>query len=267
MKIILLIGVLLFTAIPALSDESLIVSSNNQFGVDLLSTHMDYTEIGDGSFGTRSGILDSEKGAVHGLSAEGSYMSRASKTYFSLQFSYSLGDTDYTGAPLMGNQPYGSLLGVTPVILVNARGRVGKGFGVNGILLTPYAELGWHLWHRGVNDGETYSYYHCGIGLLGQETPVRNLVLSAHFLLGRTFYPYIAVKNYFDGPLGDTAYSNAGVAADYALERQLHARLALDFTRFGFGRSAFYPFGTAQVWEPDSTSRYLTLKVGLGYAF
>lgn len=264
----IMIGTLLFAAAPAYCDVPEIVAANNQVSAHITSTSMDYTEIGDGSLGSPTGILDTEKGQVPGLSASGSYMDRDSKAYFQMELGYSSGDTNYTGASLSGGGSYGSLLGVSPATLVDLKGRTGMGFEAgDSAMLTPYAELGWHVWHRGVNFGENYTYYHYGIGLIGQVMPAEKLVLSAHLLAGRTSNAYINVKGFFSGPLGDAAYSNAGLAADLALPRQLHARFAMEFIRFRFGRSDFYPYGPAVVWEPDSESRYTVLKFGLGYGF
>ena len=62
--------------------------------------------------------------------------------------------------------------------------------------------------------------------------------------------------------------SRVGVAADYAFDRQVHASVGVDFTSFKYGMSAVYPVGGGFVaWEPDSSTKYRTFKLGLGFAF
>lgn len=261
-------GVLSLAMAPAWSDQAAIAAANNQVAVHAISTLMDYTEIGNGAYGTSTGILDTEKGRLPGASLSITHMDGDTGLYLSTEAAYARGFTDYTGSPLGGGMPYGSLQGSSTASLIDLKGGVGIGLRAgDSVMFTPYAELAWHLWDRGVNRGETYTYYHAGAGLLGQYTPSESWVISAHLLLGRTFDPYIEVNGYFSGPLGDTAYSNAGVAADYALTRQVHALLSVETTRFRFGMSEYYRIGTGTVWEPDSESRYTLLKLGLGYTF
>lgn len=268
LKRTVLTGLLALMSANAFSGVSDIVAANNQVRANLYFTTVDYTEYGDGAYGTRTGILDTEKGPVPGGSVSASYMGSSNKAYASAELGYAGGHTHYTGAPLTGNSPYGSLLGASSATLLDMKARAGKGFEAGKqSLLTPFFEMGWHQWERGVNLGETYTYYHYGIGLLGQVAPAANWVLSAHLLAGRTFESYIVVNGYFAGPLGDAGYTNAGLSADYALTRHIHAAAGLEYTRFRFGRSGFYPFSLGVAWEPASESRYITARIGLGFAF
>ena len=50
----------------ALADTSDIKASNNQVGIRTISTNVDYTETGNGQFGSPTGTLDTEAGRVPG---------------------------------------------------------------------------------------------------------------------------------------------------------------------------------------------------------
>jgi len=58
-----------------------------------------------------------------------------------------------------------------------------------------------------------------------------------------------------------------GLSADYAITRELHANLGVDYTKFSYGASATYIAAPNYVWEPSSTTKYTTYKIGLAYAF
>lgn len=248
--------------------------SNNQVSFQFISTNVDYTEIGNGIFGTQTGTLDTETGAVPGFALNISTMNDLllGNDYFHAEYNHSSGSTTYTGA-LQGGV-FGSVVDTSSATLINFSARYGKGFVVHDqLMLIPYAELGYHQWDRGVNYGETYTHNHFGIGALGQYSPVSRLVLTANAMFGKTFGSYITVNsgpglNGFSGPLGNSTLYNVGVSADYAFVENFHANISVDYMSFKYGMSAVFPVGGGFVaWEPDSKTNYGTVKFGLGYAF
>jgi len=275
-KIALLVCCLIFSA-SAFADASDIVASNNQFGIQSISTNVDYTETGNGIFGTQTGTLDTETRYVRGFALSISTMQGPDNDYIQARYDHSSGYTNYTGAlctPSGGCGPYGSYVGTSSAMLANYSARFGKGYAVQDqFMLTPYAEIGHHEWDRGVNYGETYTHFYAGIGVLGQYSPVSKLVLSANAMLGSTFRSYITVNsgpglNGFSAPLGNSALYKFGVSADYAFTEHFHGNIAADYLSFRYGMSAAYPVGGGFVaWEPDSKTNYTTIKFGLGYAF
>jgi hypothetical protein len=275
-KITLSMGCLLFP-VAALADTFDIINSNNQFGIQAISTYVDYTETGNGIFGTQTGTLDTETGAVPGFALSSSSMDDLwlGNDYFAAEYDHSRGNTDYTGAlcnPTCG--AYGSYVGTSSAVLANFSFRYGSGVSIRDkFMLTPYAELGHHKWDRGVNYGETYTHNWFGLGALGQYSPVRKLVISANAMIGQTFGSYITVNSGpgltgFSGSLGNSVTYRIGIAADYAFMPHFHGNIGVDYSSFSYGMSGIYPIGGGFVaWEPDSKTYYTTVKAGLGYAF
>lgn len=251
----------------ALADTSDIKASNNQVGIRTISTNVDYTETGNGQFGSPTGTLDTEAGRVPGYALSISTMQNLwlGNDYIEAGYDYSSGITNYVGGsmslPLM---PYGSVVGTSGATLINYSVRYGTGFIVNDeFMLTPYAELGHHEWDRGVNWGELYTHNYYGIGALGQYSPVSRLVLSANAMTGSTFGSNIAINGFFSGALGNSSLYRVGAGADYAFAQNLHGNVGVDYTSFSYGISAVY----GGYFEPDSKTNYTTVRIGLGYAF
>ncbi len=271
-KIALPLGCLIFST-AAFAGTSDIMASNNQVSIQAVSTHVDYTETGNGLFGTQTGTLNTETGYIPGFALSSSSMSNLwlGTDYIKTEFDYSSGHTNYTGS--FQDDMFGSVVATSRVKLINFSVRYGKGFIANEqLMLTPYTELGYHGWGRGVNYGETYTHYYFGLGMLGQYSPAGKLVFSANALLGNTFRSHITCNsgpgfNGFSGDLGNSTIYKAGVSADYAFMNNFHGNIGVDHTRFSYGMSAVYPVGGGVVaWEPDSKTKYTTIKVGLGYA-
>jgi hypothetical protein len=249
-----------------------IFAANNLVLMQFTSTRVDYREYGNGFMGTQTGLIDREAGPVPGIALSASGMSRGSGFYWQASYAYSSGHTNYTGA-LMGGA-YGSYVGVSSAVLEDYGARLGKGFPFrDAFVLTPYVEVGRHEWERGINYGEVYSHYYYGPGLMGQYSAASRVVLSANVLYGRTTGSHINVisgplLNGFSAALGDSALWRVGVGADYAFDAQVHGKISVDVIRFRYGMSAPYPVGANMVaWEPDSQTRYVVVKIGVGVAF
>ncbi|NNM69069.1 MAG: hypothetical protein HKM00_03730 [Gallionella sp.] len=262
------IGCAMFGA-TAFASTADIKASNNQIGIQAISTNVNYTETGTAGLTAQTGILDTETGSVPGYALSLSAMKDwwLGNDYFEAEYDHSSGNTTYTGAYQGG--VFGSVVGTSSATLVNYSARYGKGFVINNqFMVTPYAELGKHNWDRGVNYGETYTHNYYGIGALGQYSPNGKLVLSANVLYGSTYGSSIAVNsgaglNGFSGGLGNSSLYKLGVSADYAFTKQLHGNVGVDYTSFRYGYSAVYN----GMLEPNSKTNYTMVKVGLGYAF
>lgn len=263
----------LFCVSTAFANTSDIKASNNQIGFQLMSTNVDYTEIGDGTL-TPTGTLDTEKGHVPGYSLSISTMQDwwLGNDYIEAEYDHASGTTNYTGALCTlagGCGAFGSYVGTSGASLTNYSARYGAGLIVNGLLmLTPYVEFAHHEWDRGVNSGELYTSNYSGIGVLGQYSPANRLVLSANALFGRTFGNNIDIPGSFSGALSNSNLYRAGAAADYAFTKYFHLNVGVDYMSFKYGISALYPLGGGYyTWEPDSKTNYTTVRVGLGYGF
>lgn len=236
-------------------------------------TDVDYREYGNGYLGTATGLLDQERGAVPGISLSASgIMAKEENLYWQASYGYSSGQTQYTGS-LQGN-PFGTYVGYSSAVLEDFGARMGTAFVFRrAFMLIPYLELGSHEWERGVNYGEVYTHYYYGPGLLVQNSPADRVVLSVNALYARTVGSHITVRsgplmNGFSGSLGNSTLTRLGVAADYAFTPEVHGNAAIEYSHFSYGMSAVFPVGGNMVaWEPDSTTRYIALKAGVGVAF
>lgn len=262
---------IMFSA-TASADTADIVAANRQVGAQYISTYVDYTETGNGFLGTRTGVLDTERGWVPGVGVSFSSMWGDHHFYINAQVSQNTGATQYVGS-LQGGT-YGSVVAWSTATLIDRSVRFGKGFAIkDSMMATPYAEVGMHEWDRGVNFGETYTHNYVGLGILGQYSPVTRLVISASALVGSTFASYISVAGPFgfSGDLGNSALYKAGLSVDYAFTRHFHGNAGIDYTRFSYGMSSPNTVIAGgfiyTVWEPDSSTRYTTARIGLGYSF
>ena len=248
-----------------------ILVANNQISVDAVGHHFDYHET-TAAFP----VLDSEKGWLPGVQVTGSAMGNLgtiTNVYAMGQFTWIKGTTDYwaAGGPVTSNRDGAEVK--------DFDFRLGKGFDVGtSWMFTPYFGAGYHVWDRDLSNQfgpfgyhEKYEHGYAGAGLLIQWAPSNQLVLSATGLVGSTFDPKMTTS--FNGGaailpwtygLGSSVIYKAGVAADYAITRQWHANVGVDYVNFRYGASAFAPDGT---FEPDSRTSNWTVKAGLGYSF
>ena len=261
-KVVLSMSCMLFSA-TVFAGTSDITSSNNQLGIQFISTNVNYTET------VSTGTLDTEKGWVPGYAVSLSTMKDwwLGDDYFEAEYDNSIGSTKYVGG-LIGPPatPYGSVVSTSGATLTNYSARYGSGHNVSDeFMLTPYAELGNHKWNRGVNSGEIYTNHYYGFGMLAQFSSVSRLVFTANAMLGTTFGSYIVVNGTkgFSGPLGNSNISRVGLSADYAFTQQSHWNIGVDYVSFKYGASATYN----GYYEPDSQTSYTTIKLGYGYAF
>ncbi len=264
------IGALL--SVSALAATSGIIATNNQVGAQVISTNVNYTETGNGVYGTPTGTLDTENGNLAGYALSLSVMRNwwLGNDYLKLGYSHNNGDTSYIGQPInSSSNTYGSLTGTDGATLEDYYVRYGKGFVTStNTMLTPYFELGHHEWNRSVNAGEDYTNRYYGVGLLAQYTPIRKLTLDIDAFVGNIYGAYINAAGAFSGSLASDSIWRAGIGADYAFTQHFHANLGVDYTSFKYGMSGIYSVGNGYVgWEPDSTTYYTTARIGVGYSF
>lgn len=265
------VGVAL-VSLSANADTGSIVSANNQLGIQAISTHVDYTETGSGTLGSPTGTLDSEKGDVPGYALSVSFMRNwlTKNDYMRLQYSHNQGNTNYVGQLTSGGG-YGSVVGTSSASMDDYSARYGFGYELGEkSMLTPYLEIGRHKWERNVTGQymETYEHNYYGIGLLGQYTPADQWVLSANAMYGHTTDSHINVPLVgLNTSLGNSTMYQLGLSADYAVTKNFHANIGVDYSEFKYGMSAINAIGGYYVWEPDSKTKYTTYKVGVAYAF
>jgi hypothetical protein len=262
--------------VTTFGSSSDIKRANNQFGFQSISSTLDYTETGNGVQTTPAGILDTENGSVPGNAIYLCIMKNwlFGNDYFKASYDKSSGQTKYVGASLnLPNGPagpYGSIVGTSGAIFKNYSLRYGKGFAMLGSsMLTPYIEVGNHIWDRGVNYGELYSHNYSGLGILNQYSLKRGMVLSVDVLYGHTSQSAIVVASGgqitgFTAGLGDSVFYRAGVSVDIPVVQGVYLTTGIDYSAFDYGISAASASG---LLEPDSRSSYTTFRLGLGLGF
>ena len=294
-----LTAIFALSATQAFAGIDAIKSSNNQVGIQYVNTNVDYTEtLPDGT------KADTENGHVPGFGLSISVMKDLffGNDYFQAQFSRLNGSTGYVGSyavPTYVGIPigaYGSLSQTDSAQVTDFSVRYGKGFDIkDNLMLTPYLEIGHHEWKRTLGStcmlaavascgsSEDYKNSYWGLGFLGQVSPASNIVLTANAFLGRTFSSSISgsgqnyavgvpapTTSFGDQSLGNSMIYKVGASADYSFTDKIHGNIGLDYVSFEYGKSDLFspnPAIDPYAFEPDSKTRYTTLKVGLGYAF
>ncbi len=254
-----------------------ITRSNNQVSVDGTETYINYgPEFNSAAPGTP---LDTEKGWVPGLTVTGSAMYDVTpnsvvgcNTYLWGRFTWMKGNTNYwaSGGPVLSN--------VDGATVADLDFRIGKGFGVApNTMVTPYFGIGTNSWTRLLSGSfgyqEIYSHDYAGGGLLLQYSPAPRWVLSANGLVGGAFNSSMTASLVPGGTtaplagtytLGNHLTYMVGGAVDYAFTEHWHGNVGVDYTYFSYGQSAANGFGYL---EPNSTTSYLTVSAGLGFAW
>ncbi len=277
MKIRLMLLAVLASPGLAQADASLdaVGAVNNEIGLNLISTHMNYSETGNGSVGPAGAELDSEDGHVGGFALDASLMQDIlfGRDYVALGYDRVHGSVTYTGAT--GADPvYGSAVEKSDDTTDNFHLRWGRGFAVRHWLVTPYLELGRHAWDRVVAPGlaigltENYTHDYYGIGTMVQVAPVRALVLTLRGLAGRTFDAGMTALGQ-NLSLGDSALYQIGLHADYAIMPAVHLRAGIDYMQFDYGASPWVTDTLYGGWiaEPDSSTRLTTIDAGVACSF
>jgi hypothetical protein len=243
-----------------------IIESNNQVGVQFITTNFDYKETVNGA------PFDTEKSWVPGVGFSLSLMRDwfVDNLYLRAQFSWESGKTDYVGA--YRGDAFGSLVSTSGATVYDSDFRLGKGFAFHrDFMATPFFGVGYHQWDREINAGEDYSHSYAGGGLLVQWSYMSGFVLSVDGFVGGTLASQIKVATVPDQivgstlTLGNSAIYQVGLSGDYAVTRSLHVDARVEWVNFKYGQSAFDP--TKTYVEPHSETSNVTVKVGVGYAF
>lgn len=267
-----------------------ITASNNQISLQYAGINKNYEEYNSvGPLGIDpalpvNAILDSENGWVHGVSVTGSAMFNLGafcNVYVFGRGSYFDGKTDYW-------QPLGRLPGLSNAKIWEGDFRFGKGFDLApNFMLTPYIGVGARSWDRDLCQGgacfgfgfhENYRHSYVGAGLMGQFAMTPALVLTASGLVGGTFDSTLTGGPLANGNpnivpfrtgLGNSTIYKIEGSLDYAFTQNFHGNVGVEYTEFRYGQSGAFVtdrFGNLGT-EPDSRTRNVTVRAGLGWAF
>jgi len=116
-----------------------------------------------------------------------------------------------------------------------------------------------------MSGNKVYTHNYFGVGGMLQYSPFEKWVYSVNGLVGETFGANISVPTVpsIPGALGGSPLYKFGASVDCEFAKSLHANAGFDYTGFKYGASG--PLNVAH--EPDSTTAYTTVKIGIGYAF
>lgn len=257
---------------PADLRGSVIVAANNQVTLSFVESSTFYMERGPS--GER---FDSERGWLPGLVISGTLMENwgVDNLYLHGSLKWVNALTTYTGSYIGG--AYGDLVQKDRASVVNVDVRIGKGFDVfDDVMLTPYAGLGWRDWARTLSGPggyrEDYRHAYAGAGALLQWSPAKQWVIGVNGLVGRTFAAEMAttpIPGGFPMPadefrLGSSTLYMAGASLDYAVTNNVHLAAGVDYLGFRYGRSQPNVYG---LYEPDSRTDDVSVKIGVGYSF
>ncbi len=250
--------------------------------------------------GSTNKYLDTENGSLNGFKIS------ASNTFYNFyneaNFSYYSGSDSYTGATLITNIP---VIGKTNSKIYNFNYKLGYMIPItNNFIITPYGELGWHIWKRdniGGNNGqnEHYSNWLAMIGILGQYAFTPKLVGDLEFSYGTTFDTLMqnntaTTSEYYDcsgsscsylGSIYNTTTVDLGSkyiyditgGLDYNFFDNFHIFGNIKYERFKYRQSSLnsYPIydqngnliRISDWWEPNSVTNEIIYSIGIGYSF
>jgi hypothetical protein len=259
-----------------------IIQSNNQVIVSYINQKMSYEEMGNGIFGTFKGLIDSDKGRASGYEIELSTMNGliTPNGYASLKLSKSEGVMQYLGQQMNGFGYYGQYHFDSSAIIKDIELKTGKGFNFyDNSMLTPYAQIKHHNWRRGINAGLVYQHESLQIGLLAQYSPAERIVFSFNSSIGRTIHSRVTINpnawsiwnDGYSTTMGNSIIFEVGTKIDVKLTSKIHWHLGVDYEKFKYGMSPIIEFNNVPLpyssWEPDSVTKYLKIKTGVGFEF
>ena len=273
-----------------------ILSVNNMLSVSYSDLGLNYGEYNDGAVSSiNNKYLDTDNGFINGFAIS---LSNTYKHWYSKEnFSYYSGNVTYTGY----NQEYGgTVLNPTMIYLpinftesskiYNFNWKIGYMLPITDkFVITPYGELGWHIWKRGDNTSKYahYSNWLAMVGLLAQYAFTPKLVGDIDFGYGTTFDAQAKEDNNASGgsyycqnneistcnsvgvnsdtitfDLGSKAIYNLSAGLDYRFYRKFHIFADVNYERFKYGQSstvnlaptAVYNNGALEYFLPESVT-------------
>jgi opacity protein-like surface antigen len=256
-----------------------ITAVNREIGLSFSPSLIAYRELNsDGS------VQDSEHGWILGGGFKASVPFEALRTHWLSDATYQYDDgaskhwshstgTDGSSEILQYRAPFVSndiFFGIGPTFTPTSR-----------FSLTPEADVEYREWHRGLPKAtfeviEHYTFWAPGGSVRAAYNPMKHLVLTARGGLAHTVFPTNAGIGSVAHEVPNTVFSlgtknvwQAGFGIDYALFPRFHLFSAIDYSHFGFGRSASEPGGPmegSQV-EPNSVTDLAKVNVGFAWSY
>lgn len=277
LKVFIVVVALTFSVSVMASDAgNPILSMNNEAGIAVTGTTMNYQEHFTPAEIANIKADDSETGWMPGFEAKYSLMgdyfnSLPSDMYFAVHYQRNSGNIAYKGSLQNGSIYDGTDSATTNRVIA----RIGKGFQLsNAMMLTPYIAGGYQDWNRHMlgpsGYTEDYSSGLIGAGAMFQYAATNRLVLTLNAeglaMIGGGMTPH-NVPGY-GNTLGNTSFGTSGqekIAADvdYRISGPWHLYGGLSYTHFNYTGGALN-FGAS---EPLSSTNLFSMDAGIGYQF
>jgi hypothetical protein len=254
-----------------------IVAANNEAGIAVTGSTMNYQEHFTPAEIARYKADDSETGWMPGFEAKYSLMgdyfnSLPSDMYFAVHYQLNSGNIAYKGALSNGSIYDGTDSATTSRVIA----RIGKGFQLsNAMMLTPYIAGGYQDWNRHLlgSSGYTEDYRSglVGAGAMFQYAATQRLVLTANAemlaLVGAGMTPH-HVPGLAPGSLGSASFGTSGeekvgADADYRIYSKWHLYGGLSYTHFNYTGGSL----NLGAREPLSSTSLFSMDAGIGYQF
>ena len=216
---------------------------------------------------------DTENGWLHGVGGAITGMDSEEKLYIHGSYQLVTGPVSYVGAcGSPGN--LSACQGTSDARIGDGAFRLGKGF-IAGehVMLTPYAELGYHFWQRNLGPQqpqENYQHHTWSVGGMLQYAPFAphtsgmGTVITADLSVGKIYDSRINVPGELaNAPLGQKPIIQMGVDIDWLLTSALSFFTGFHYTYFSYGQS---PVQNAAM-EPISYTQFYTLSAGARLSF
>jgi len=149
--------------------------------------------------------------------------------------------------------------------------------------VTPEADVEYREWHRGLPGNtldfiEHYTFWAPGVTVRAAYNPVGRVVLTARGGFAYTVFPAMAGSGDAIEEVPPHTFSldqhdvwQAGLGMDYAMGRRVHAFGEVEYSRFGFGASAWTPEGPMfpgkQHQEPNSVTDLARVNLGIAWSY
>jgi hypothetical protein len=291
-----------------------ILSVNNMLSISFSDLGLNYGEYNDGSVASiNNKYLDTNNGSIKGFNISGS--NTYYNWYTNVNFSYYTGNDTYSGH----NQVYSGTLQNPQMLypplaetssskIYNFNLKFGYMFPItNKFVITPYGDLGWHIWDRGDNTSQYahYSNWLAMVGILAQYAITPKLVGDVDFSYGTTFdakaqenhnasggayycqntvsscNPFLIGEDTINFNLGSKAIYNLSAGLDYRFNNNFHIFGNVNYERFEYGQSSTVYLTPTNIYnngvlvnklpnnytEPNSVTNEIIYSIGIGYSF
>ena len=269
-----------------------ILSVNNMLSVSYSDLGLNYGEYNDSSVSSiNNKYLDTDNGFINGFAIN--LTNTYNNWYFNENFSYYISNVTYSGyyqeyggTVLDPQMIYPSINFTESSKIYNFNWKVGYMFPItDNFVITPYGELGWHIWKRGDNTSQYghYSNWLAKVGILAQYAFTSKLVGDIDFGYGTTFDSQAKENNNASGgayycqnneistcnpvginedtitfDLGSKATYNLSAGLDYRFYRKFHIFADVNYERFKYGQSSTVYLAPTAVYNNGAFEYFLT---------